>query len=290
MAKYYGFSFFPNEKPYGYTTDAAFAQSEKERIEEKGEPITVTEYDEINDDEITQQTGNYWGKDWNKITGGNTGAIPLHETLSVLSDWVDYEARVVDQAARDITEPDVSDAALEQAVKMVEAAEALNDAAEAARETTAEVFNETNVAQQDQATGEAGEVVAEVVAGNPGKFDESWVEELYAKTPDNETGSSDENGWYGLYRPYSGAKGAILSENSQGFVEVVVHTHNQTLLDKVWEELEAGTNAEYGNPDELPVEALPVDTVVESRADIPPKSSHPYFRELKIGKYTIGGR
>lgn len=94
---------------------------------------------------------------------GNPETIPLKDVMGAMSDWLEYEASVVEGAAEDLEEEgapeDVVEAAEEQAEAMDEASEALEDAATAASETAAEVFNETGVPSDEQE--------AEVVSGNP---------------------------------------------------------------------------------------------------------------------------
>jgi hypothetical protein len=56
----------------------------------------------------------------------------------------------------------------------------------------------------------------------PGKFEGTGTDyalalALYGETPDEEAGSVDDIGWYGLYRD----EGAILVEDSNGFVEIL---------------------------------------------------------------------
>lgn len=92
---------------------------------------------------------------------GNPEGVPLHEALSAVGDWLDYEGEVVEAAADELadTAPEVAELAEDQAESMQEAAEAVEEAAADARETAAEVFTETGVPSDEQP--------AEVVSGNP---------------------------------------------------------------------------------------------------------------------------
>lgn len=90
---------------------------------------------------------------------GNPGNIPLHESLGAISDWVEYEASVVDSAAEEIEDSDVKEAAEKQADAMEEAAESLEEASEEAADTAAEIYTETGVPSDEQGNP--------VVAGNP---------------------------------------------------------------------------------------------------------------------------
>lgn len=115
----------------------------------------------------------HYGPGGEVVVEGNPGGEPLHEQLSDAADHVHYEADVVDDAADNIDNSDISDAAEDQAEAMHEAADALDAAAEAARETAAEVF--TDEAEADETADkveaaaeavklEAAEAAAEVVA------------------------------------------------------------------------------------------------------------------------------
>ena len=47
------------------------------------------------------------------------------------------------------------------------------------------------------------------------KFSSDLAEQLYGETPDEQSGSVDELGWFGLFRK----ERVILTEDSQGFVD-----------------------------------------------------------------------
>lgn len=137
------------------------------------------------------------------------------------------------------------------------------------------------------------------VKGNPGKYegvhevDRVTVENLYQMTPEDEAGSVDEGGWYGLYRNRNNSGGWILTEDSQGFVDA---TYYEDGVQRVWD-------AEVGNPgeaipgvpaDATPVEAAAVELVSESvtapaaaeaaaAVDTAPIESHWYTRPLLKG-------
>jgi len=98
---------------------------------------------------------------WRVLRGNHLqgfATVPLHEQLAAAADHVDYEAEVVGEAADDLTGEIAADAH-DQAEAMSDAADALDDAADEARETAAEVFNETGIPETEQP--------AEVVTGNP---------------------------------------------------------------------------------------------------------------------------
>lgn len=104
------------------------------------------------------------------VPGGVEGAADgtLHGMLSDVADHIDYEAKVVERAADRLPADDpVAKLAGKQAAKMADAAEAVAEASAAAADTTAEVFNETGVAQHDQKDGAAGEIAEQVTGGNP---------------------------------------------------------------------------------------------------------------------------
>lgn len=101
------------------------------------------------------------------IVMGNPGEVPLHVNLATLAQWAEYEAKVVEEAATEITDPEIKAAAKRQVEGMNEAAEALDKAAESAAETAAEVFVETGVPSDQNPEP--------VVAGNPSNLWSPWT-------------------------------------------------------------------------------------------------------------------
>lgn len=255
----------------------------------------------------------YWGNP-------HGDGIPLHEQLAAAADHVDYEADVVEDAAEALEQTDapggIVAAAEDQAEKMEEAADALDEAADAARETTAEVFTETGVPEDQQVTdvtaggnpetNEVPEVTPEdsqivVEEGNPGKFEgvddlnRVSVQNLYELTPDDEHGSVDEGGWYGLYNNRNNEGGWIIAEDTQGFVTGFYHDD----VGADWTALVEGNPVlEVPGTDTtplIPVETEPIpDTQHEilvpvaaesapptpEGGDLPPESQHWYTKTL----------
>lgn len=79
------------------------------------------------------------------------------------------------------------------------------------------------------------------------KFDTPEAERLYGETPDEELGSVQDFGWYGLYL----AEMTILWEDSQGFVTSYAYFSTNNLLAD-WEELEGDAARFYGDEDAEP--------------------------------------
>ena len=67
------------------------------------------------------------------------------------------------------------------------------------------------------------------------KFENNDDEILHAETPDEEIGSVDELGWFGLYRgaDLTGNGGVILAEDNFGFV-TSTEFDNTADLDAAW--------------------------------------------------------
>ena len=68
------------------------------------------------------------------------------------------------------------------------------------------------------------------------KFSSDLAEQLYGETPDETSGSVEELGWFGLFKK----ERAILTEDSQGFVDAEEFSTNEKLLE-VWELLALST-------------------------------------------------
>lgn len=72
---------------------------------------------------------------------------------------------------------------------------------------------------------------------DPGKFEgETWLAvQMYESSPDDEQGSVDELGWYGLFRDFEAPDGSmrhgILSEDGQGFVRLTEFDSGAEALD-----------------------------------------------------------
>lgn len=64
------------------------------------------------------------------------------------------------------------------------------------------------------------------------KFDTKHEYDLYGEMPDEESGSSAEAGWYGLYRDEL----TILTESTEGFVKAYTFP-NLELLEAEWESI-----------------------------------------------------
>ena len=62
------------------------------------------------------------------------------------------------------------------------------------------------------------------------KYSTELAERLSKETPDEQAGSVDELGWFGLFREEK----AILTEDSQGFVDVEQFDTDEK-LQEVWE-------------------------------------------------------
>jgi|TARA_Y100001951_G_C11278131_1_gene263349 hypothetical protein len=62
------------------------------------------------------------------------------------------------------------------------------------------------------------------------KYSTELAERLSEETPDEQAGSVDELGWFGLFREEK----AILTEDSQGFVDVEQFDTDEK-LQEVWE-------------------------------------------------------
>jgi hypothetical protein len=62
------------------------------------------------------------------------------------------------------------------------------------------------------------------------KYSTDLAERLYEETPDEQSGSVDELGWFGLFREEK----AILTQDSQGFVDVEQFDTDEK-LQEVWE-------------------------------------------------------
>jgi hypothetical protein len=68
------------------------------------------------------------------------------------------------------------------------------------------------------------------------KFSSDLAEQLYGETPDEQSGSVEELGWFGLFKK----ERAILTEDSQGFVDAEQYSTNEK-LQEVWELLALST-------------------------------------------------
>jgi len=68
------------------------------------------------------------------------------------------------------------------------------------------------------------------------KFSSDLAEQLYGETPDEQSGSVEELGWFGLFKKEQ----AILTEDSQGFVDVEQFS-TETDLNECWELLALST-------------------------------------------------
>ena len=62
------------------------------------------------------------------------------------------------------------------------------------------------------------------------KYNSDLAERLYEETPDEQSGSVDELGWFGLFREEK----AILTQDSQGFVDAEQFDSDEK-LQEVWE-------------------------------------------------------
>jgi len=68
------------------------------------------------------------------------------------------------------------------------------------------------------------------------KFSSDLAEQLYGETPDEQSGAVEELGWFGLFKK----ERAILTEDSQGFVDAEQYSTNEK-LQEVWELLALST-------------------------------------------------
>ena len=202
---------------------------------------------------------------------GNPGEIKLHEALSSIEDWLDYEAAVVAEAAEEITDPDIAEAAEEQAEAMEEAAEAVGEAAEEARETAAEVFSETGE-PSSEATGAEGEAVK----GNP----VDPVSYVVVNTNTHEVIS-------GPYDSIGAANEAMLeafpTDNWDGTdvpVAIALHGNPGEVPDLPGNGIDTQTAPPTAVTPKAPVTGVP---------DAKPESPSRYFRPVQIGSRKIGG-
>lgn len=68
------------------------------------------------------------------------------------------------------------------------------------------------------------------------KYSTDLAERLYGETPDQQAGSTDELGWFGLFLEEK----TILTEDSQGFVDAE-HFDTEEKVQEVWETLVLST-------------------------------------------------
>jgi hypothetical protein len=68
------------------------------------------------------------------------------------------------------------------------------------------------------------------------KYSTDLAERLYGETPDEQAGSVDELGWFGLFLEEK----TILTEDSQGFVDAE-HFDTKEKVQEVWETLALST-------------------------------------------------
>lgn len=243
----------------------------------------VKDFNDDGDVEITEyvKTDNGWeiatsGKF--RSLFGNPGEVKLHEALASIEDWLDYEASVVEEAADEISDPEISEAAEEQAEAMEEAADAVGEAAEAARDTAAEVFNETGVATSEN-VGD-GTPEGDAIGGNP--------EGVAFMVTNNSRYPLDQDELDRFHKAFK--------DKAEG---TAYTSPGAEVLPEGWKIVDSGGAVIYGNPDvpDLPgggiPETDPVSTTprqpVTSVPDAKPESPSRYFRPVKIGNKTIGG-